>query len=205
MLTLIFDTETTGLPEWSQPSEHPSQPHLCQFTAVLFDDQTGEEHEYADFLIKPDGWIIPEELTVIHGISQERALAEGLPEAEAVKIFLALSSRADRVSGFNVDFDLRIMRIAMIRGGMLKDAADVIAANIKPKKHDVMMQAAPVCKLPPTEKQMARGIRGFKQPKLAEAVLAILGETMDDAHDARADVLATKRLYEHLNPATTAA
>lgn len=203
MRVLLFDTEISGLPLWSLPSEDPSQPHLCQFTAVVFDDQTGEEHDYVDMLIKPDGWTIPEELTAIHGISQERAEAEGQPEKDAVTVFQNLLRGVERVSGFNVDFDLRIMRIAIIRAGYTKEEADEIAAWIKPRKHDVMFQSAPICKLPPTEKQMARGIRGFKQPKLSEAVQCILGETMADAHDARADVLATKRLYEALNPPPT--
>jgi hypothetical protein len=34
-------------------------------------------------------------------------------------------------------------------------------------------------------------------------VKGVLKEDMADAHDARADVVATQRLYVHLNPVTT--
>lgn len=27
-LALVYDTETTGLPDWHQPSDAPQQPHL---------------------------------------------------------------------------------------------------------------------------------------------------------------------------------
>ena len=198
MKVLIFDSETTGLPLWDKPSEDPGQPHLCQFTAAAFDDQTREEYDYVDMLIKPDGWVIPPELTKIHGISHERALAEGEPEINAARQFYRMAKAADRVSGYNIEFDLRIMRIAMKRAGISEPDLDVFSAMIKEKKHDVMRLCTPICKLPPTPKMMATGRKSFKNPTLAEAVKGVLGEEMPDAHDARADVMATQRLYWHL-------
>jgi len=201
MRVLIFDTETTGLPLWSSPSEDPGQPHLCQFTAAGFDDQTGDEYEYVDMIVKPDGWIIPPDMTRLHGISQERALAEGVPEIDAARAFYRMARAADRVSGFSVDFDIRILRIAMKRAGIPDDALEAFSGMVKEKKHDVKRQCTPVCKIPPSHKMMAAGRKtGFKEPTLIEAVKIILGEDFPDAHDARADVLATIRLYRHLNP-----
>lgn len=34
---LFFDTETTGLPLFEQPSEDPRQPHIVQLAACLVD------------------------------------------------------------------------------------------------------------------------------------------------------------------------
>ena len=34
MRLLMFDTETTGLPLWKDPSDHPDQPHLVQLALV---------------------------------------------------------------------------------------------------------------------------------------------------------------------------
>jgi DNA polymerase-3 subunit epsilon len=200
MIVCAFDTETTGLPLWSEPSEDPRQPHLCQFTAVMFDDQSGEETEYVDMIIKPDGWTIPAELTAIHGISQERALEEGVAEIDAARRFYKMALSAERVTGYNVDFDIRILRIAMKRAGLGDETLDKFAAMLKAKKHDVMRLCTPVCKLPPTDKMMATGRKGFKSPSLTEAVKIILKEDLGDAHDARVDVLATIRLYQHFNP-----
>lgn len=199
MKIMFFDTETTELPEWKLPSEHATQPHLCQFTAILCEDRMENEIDYADMLIKPDGWTIPPELTKLHGISHERALADGLPEADAVGTFLRMTSKADLVCAFGVDFDMRIMRIAMLRHGHTKMACDEIARTIT--THCVMRQATPLCRLPPSDKMMAVGRKTFKTPTLTEAVKALLGEDLDEAHDARVDVLATSRLYFLMNPA----
>lgn len=32
---LFYDTETNGLPLWSEPSEHPDQPHITQLAAEI--------------------------------------------------------------------------------------------------------------------------------------------------------------------------
>lgn len=198
MNIMLFDVETDGIPKWDKPSEDPSQPHLVQYTAVLTNADTQQEIEYVDMLIRPDGWVIPPVLSAIHGITQERALADGEPEAHAVRLFVAMTKKADIVSAFNVDFDLRMLRIAMLRAGMDKVRCDQHAQSIH--KHCCMRQATPLARIPPTDKMMATGRKTWKSPKLAEAVKAILGEEMTDAHDARADVLYTQRLYFHMNP-----
>ena len=200
---MVFDVETTGLPNWGAPSEDPSQPHLCQYTAVLFDRQTGDELHYVDMIIKPDGWVIPDDMAAIHGITTELALATGHPEADAVAHFLAMAGKADIVVAYNINFDLRIMRIAMMRAGYAEDQCNEFRDRLKPKQRCAMVQATPLAKVPPSDKMMATGRKTFKSPKLSEAVQAILGETMDDAHDARSDVLWTMRLWQHMNRVET--
>jgi len=94
-LALFFDTETSGLPLFSEPSEDPRQPHIVQLAAALVNLDTREVLEELNVIIKPDGWEIPDEVAVIHGITTERALAEGIPEIEALDRFLALNARAE--------------------------------------------------------------------------------------------------------------
>ena len=198
MKIMFYDTETTGLPIWKEPSEHPNQPHLCQFTAVLIDDETMEELDHVDILIKPDGWTIPDEVIAIHGITTERALDVGVPEARASDEFLRLTKAADTVCAYGIPFDMRIMRIAMLRAGISKDACDLFGATLK--THCVMKQATPFAKVPPSDKMMATGRKTFKTPSLTEGVKALLGEDLEGAHDANVDVAATMRLYFHMNP-----
>ena len=38
-LAIFYDTETTGIPLFSEPSEHPGQPHIVQLAACLVDQQ----------------------------------------------------------------------------------------------------------------------------------------------------------------------
>lgn len=37
MKAIVYDTETTGLPLFSQPSEDPRQPHIVQLAAIVVD------------------------------------------------------------------------------------------------------------------------------------------------------------------------
>ena len=197
MIVMLFDSETSGLPDFKGPSEAPQQPHLTQFTAVMFDDETGDELEYVDLIIRQE-WPVDPEAFAVHGITPEHSLEVGVPEHHAVQYFEAMIDAADRVAGFSIDFDLRILRIAMLRTGRAKGYCDLIAERLKAKKFDVMRKCAALCKIPPTDKMMATGRKTFKQPSLVEAMQALFGEDMADAHDARGDVLATKKIYLHL-------
>lgn len=199
MKIMFFDTETQSLPEWGSPSDDPKQPHCVQFTAVLTDADTQQELEFVNLIVRPDGWIIPDEVAKIHGITTEIALAEGVPESLVVDNFVMMATKADLVVGYNVAFDLRIMRICMLRFGYTKDGVDQFARE-QVRKHCCQVQATPLARIPPTDKMMQAGRKTWKTPNLGEAVKAILGEEMDDAHDARADVLWTQRLYFHMNP-----
>jgi DNA polymerase-3 subunit epsilon len=73
MRALFFDTETTGLPLFHEPSEDPRQPHLVQLAAVLVDIDTRKTLGSLDLTIAPDGWEIPDDVVKIHGITNEHA------------------------------------------------------------------------------------------------------------------------------------
>lgn len=57
---LFFDTETTGLPRnWKAPvTDLDNWPRMVQIAWVL-SDNTGNRIETKDFIIKPEGYIIP--------------------------------------------------------------------------------------------------------------------------------------------------
>jgi DNA polymerase III subunit epsilon len=194
---MIFDTETTGMPLWDRPSEHPDQPHLVQYTAVLLDDETQMELAFDTVMVRPDGWTIPAAATAKHNITTEQAIDEGVPLRDAVSAYQAMHAQAELICGFNVNFDFRIMRIAMLRCGFTREDVKHFGEAIR--SLDLMRQATPVCRIPPTDRMMATGRKTWKSPTLAEAVKILLNEELDDAHDSRADVLATMRLYQLLN------
>lgn len=197
---LGFDTETTGLPLWSEPSEHPGQPHLVQFAAVLL-DQDGAERTCVSAMVRPDGWTIPAQVTALHGISTDMATAFGIPERTVVKIFLDLVRCPDVVVGaHNASFDWRIMRIAMLRHGMSKETADQIATV---PQVCTMRLADKIMRLPPTAKMRAAGINKSKAPNLMEAHQHFLGEPFQGAHDALADVRACARVWRAIQALET--
>lgn len=202
MKILAFDTETSGLPDWSQPSESPQQPHLVEIAAILFDD--GIEIDRFHAIIKPDGWTIPDEVAEIHGITTERALAEGIPEAQALSLFLALHTRSDMRVAHNEAFDQRILRIAIKRFyGETQDERDEFADTFKAApKYCTCNAAKPILQLPPTEKMAAnpRFRNSHKPPNLQEAHKHFMGVEFTGAHGAMADAEACARVYFAMNP-----
>jgi DNA polymerase-3 subunit epsilon len=193
-MILGFDTETTGLPDWRAPSDAKHQPHLVQLAMVLLDDDMNERAN-ASMIIKPDGWTIPEEVSKIHGITTEAAAALGVPEKVATDLYVGLlyGTGAQAVA-HNVDFDLRIMRIAMLRAGYDKGWQE----DRQPESFCTMKAATPIVNLPPTEKMVRAGFNKPKPPKLSECIEFFFSETLVGAHDALVDVRACIRVFHHL-------
>lgn len=182
---LFYDTETTGIPLYSTPSDDPRQPHIVSLAAKLIHLRTREIVETLDVLVKPDGWTIPDEVIAIHGITNERAAAEGIPEADAVDRLLALWRRADGKIGHAEAFDRRIVRIALKRYRSEELADEWYGSPF----NDTCFIATDIMALEATAKMKATG-RGNKpkKPKLSEAVLFFTGRPLEGAHNAMNDV-----------------
>lgn len=187
----FYDTETTSLPIWGEPSESDAQPHLVQIAGVLADADNQEALSSIDLIIRPDGWEITEESAAIHGITHEMAMKYGVPESVAVQMFLALRGSAPRVA-HNKGFDIRILRIALMRYGT---EADVELWAETDDHLCTMAQSKPIVQAP-----FKNGRGGIKNPTLAEAHLHILGRPLEDAHSALADTVGCMNLYWAMNP-----
>ena len=192
MLTLVFDCETTGVPARGEVVTSPSYPHLVELAAVLVDAETEREVASFSFVVKPMGWVIPEEAAKVHGISHEMAMAMGVPITIAVAAYTNLRAVADEVAGHNVEFDLGIVAAALHRIGRTP-------SSMGPTKITCTADlGTPICRLPPTERMVAAGFGDrFKKPKLEELYRALFDEELVGAHGALADAHATARcLFE---------
>ena len=173
---IFFDTETTGLPDWKQPSESPEQPHMVQLAAHLVDLDSRKIIQSMDVIIKPDGWVIPEETVAVHGITTEYALEVGIPEKQALEMFLSISGGRKRIA-FNTTFDNRIIRIATKR---------FCDEEVQEKWHEGEYECAMIA---------SRKIMGGKQPTLEEAYRHFTGKEIENAHTALADTNACMEIY----------
>ncbi|MDS1141754.1 3'-5' exonuclease [Pusillimonas sp. SM2304] len=190
---LFYDTETTGLPLFAEPSEDPRQPHIVQLAAALVDLDTRKTVSSIDVIIKPNGWTIPDEVAAIHGITTEKAHDLGIAEESAVAMFLGLWNGRTRIA-HNETFDARILRIALKRfpaifseslGDKWKAGATQCTAKL----------ATPIVKCPPTAKMIRAGRNHYKTANLTEAYTHFFGQAFDGAHSAMADVDACKAVY----------
>lgn len=187
-LALFYDTETTGLPLWKEPSGDPRQPHLVQVAALLVDLETRQVVEEFDLVVKPDGWTIPDEVVTIHGITTAYALEHGLPEADVLARFLSLHELADTRVAHVESFDMRMVRIAIKR---FRDDAQADAWKAKPAQ----------C----TGKLAKEALGLTKMPKLTEAHQQLLGTAMTGAHEAMSDTRGCMSVFFACKDAAVAA
>jgi len=180
---LIFDTETTGLPQnFNAPlSDSDNWPRMVQIAWQLH-DELGNILENKDYIIKPEGYDIPFNATRIHGISTEMANNEGEDLSKVLLEFAKTLEKVKVVSGHNVSFDYSIVGAEFIR----KNIEDTL--KNKPVV-DTMLFGTDFCKLP-------GGRSGkFKPPKLEELYETLFGSKFDEAHNAAADVNATAQIF----------
>lgn len=178
---LFFDTETNGLPKnWKAPvTKLTNWPRLVQIAWILYDN-TGEEVERNDHIIKPEGFRIPSSASAIHGISTERALSEREELQSVLDEFHAQVAQASYLVAHNIAFDEKIVGAEFLRNGM---------RNTLPSKHTV-------CTMKETTDYVAiPGNYGNKWPTLSELHHKLFGADFDEAHNAAADINATARCF----------
>jgi DNA polymerase-3 subunit epsilon len=185
---LPFDTETTGLPVWKEPSGSENQPHMVQLAAMLVDYKTKETVESMDVIIKPDGWEIPQETIDVHGITNEQAFDVGIPEKEALSMYVDMLSKADLRIAHNTTFDNRIIRI-----GLKRYFPDLIPDEVWKCKDNYYCTLIHFKKL----------IGGKNGHTLSEAYKYFTGKDLKNAHNAMVDVKACMEIFwglrEHIN------
>jgi DNA polymerase III subunit epsilon len=175
---LFKDTETTGLYHYGTPSNDPKQPYIVEL-ALLLTDIEGDTIKSFSTLIKPEGWVIPQEATNVHGITTEECEEKGIPFEEAYQVYLSFREECKLIIGHNISYDSK-----MIRRVAGKERYDSLPVK---EKYCTMQKSTPICKI--------SGKRGYKWPKLEEAYRIICGKEIEGAHRAMADVEATKELF----------
>lgn len=191
-IILIYDTETTGLPNFKLPADDPSQPRMCSIAALVCDPNGVVRNGFAT-LIRPDGWVIAPEATEIHGHTTEECARFGIPALDALAVLSRWYEMADRRVAHHIAFDNKIMRGELRRAG-LPDHYD------KAKDYCTMHNSRSLCRLPPTGKMMGAGRKTFKSPSLAEAYEHFFGQPIKNPHTALGDVNACRAIYFAINP-----
>lgn len=184
MRVLHFDTETTGIPVSGAPSDDPRHPKIVSISAML-DDAEGNELIRMNHIIRPEGWTIDEagEAFAVHKITQERALAEGIPLADSMALFKDFSEEADVFSAFNFFFDWKLLKIACAQAG---EQGEAMRQYFETKSSICTMEGA------------ALTLIGKKRIKLVEAYRQLVGTDYVGAHDSMADTQASRAVFYKL-------
>ncbi|MET8243990.1 3'-5' exonuclease [Streptomyces sp. NPDC005202] len=172
-LLIGFDLETTGT--------DPREARIV--TGAVIEVGGGEPRGRREWLADP-GVEIPADAVAVHGISNERAAAEGSPAdrvADAIADVLAGYWKTGvPVVAYNAAFDLTLLSAELRRYGL-------------PSLRDRLggLEPGPVIDPYTIDRWADRYRRG---KRTLEAVCAEYGVVLDSAHDASADALAAARL-----------
>jgi DNA polymerase III subunit epsilon len=184
---LFFDTETTGLPKnYNAPiSNSQNWPRLVQLAFIEYfeDGSLFSKHNY---IIKPEGFLIPRDATLIHRISNEKAQAEGHDLREVLSIFDKAVKESVLIVAHNFDFDKCIIGAELYRKSF----------ETKPfleKRSFCTMKNKNVVKF-----CRISGSYGYKWPKLEELHYKLFNQRITDAHDASIDIDATAKCFWEL-------
>ena len=117
---LIFDTETTGLPQDFKKSyqdlDNWSTARCVQLSWQLH-DRLGKLIDSGNDIIKPDGFDIPQASIKIHRITNEMANEKGISVKKAIDNFDIALEKALFIIGHNITFDINVMGAEYHRAG----------------------------------------------------------------------------------------
>ncbi len=181
---LIFDTETAGLPDdYDAPhSDIENWPRMVQLAWETFDTR-GRKIGTKSYVIRPNGFKIPEDAERVHGISTAIAKRIGAPVAGVLDEFMEALGESSVLVAHNLSFDTGILGAEFYRVG-----------NKRPFRHVnrvcTMKEATDYCALP--------GPYGSKWPKLEELHYKLFRKRVKETHDAGADAATCAKCFFEL-------
>ena len=184
MKTLIFDTETSGLPTSYKASfaDKNAWPRIVEIAWIIIEDNS-RPISSSEFLIRPDGFSISQGATAVHGITTEKALTEGNPLRYALACLAEDLSEVNLIVAHNIDFDFPVINCEYLRMNMPSS----LGAKTR---FCTMRSTTELCNLP--------GSYGPKWPKLEELYRFLFSRSFSEAHRAMHDVQATTECYLEL-------
>lgn len=197
---LIADTETSSLPiSYTAPfTDVDNWPRIIQLAWELC-WENGETIKKVSELIEPDGWRFPtDKFWVDNGFNEADSLLNGLPIKPLLTDLAHAMNCADILVCHNISFDKPIIEAEMYRykvfpKSVRKELLPEWAPGLRPEgvnllKECTKLLSTPILKLP--------GFGGsWAWPKLEVAYRYMFNKDFTDAHQADADVQATKEVY----------
>lgn len=184
MVITAIDWETTGkIPTRIPNITHPAFPRAVSVAAIQIGPMWQSVSEVVH-IIKPEGFVIPEDAIRVHGITNERALTEGKDARCVLAQLNVLFRTSDVVLAHNLQFDRSIY---------LSECSKLGVEPCMPQRQMcTMLVGATLLKIP--------GKYGdYKWPDLEHLFTHLFGRDNDvykkifghrDIHDARDDALA---------------
>lgn len=207
MRVLVFDTETTGLPQTKilNPDTLKLWPTIVQFSYVIYDTELNDIVESKDYIIKvPQEIIISEESSKIHGITNEISSKKGILVTEALTEFFYYLRSVDCIVGHNISFDINMIKVELLR---LIYNNTIKPEEIKLCKYDLhyisnynniyctLQESIDLCNIKAIDKF---GKEYLKYPRLIELHQKLFDSSPNNLHNSFNDILVTLRCFMKL-------
>jgi DNA polymerase-3 subunit alpha len=184
MITLALNLAATGLSR-TGPLDDPRFPRPVALGAVQW-DSNGPFSRYQG-LIRQEDVSVSASAEAAHGVTDRMARSRGVPERTALSWLTNSLRTSTYVIGWDLEFDLDVIRAALIRHGGNP------AQLIRPGLIDISLQAycAPI-----VGKQDEAG--GQALPTITESIKAIAPDAGIEAGDVLARAEACRAIFEAL-------
>lgn len=179
---LFLDVETNGLPKNYKDSIYNSKnwPQLLQIEYIAY-DKLGNRLLDSKLIVKPIGFTISDESTIIHKITQEKANNEGIEIVDLLNKFSSILLMSKHIVGHNIEFIVNIIASEFYRNNFnysIITEKDTICT---------MKESVDYCKI--------KSSNGYKWPKLEELYISLFNENYRDSYSA---INATARSFWEL-------
>lgn len=207
MRILVFDTETTGLPQTKilNPDTLHQWPNIVQFSYIIFDVSLNQIIESKDYIIKvPENIKISEDSAKIHRITNEISSNSGIPIYEALSEFFYYLKETDYVIGHNINFDINMIKVELLRIIFNNLVDQSVIKDYKYNLHYIsnykniyctLQESIDICNIKAIDKF---GKEYLKYPKLIELHQKLFNSNPSDLHNSFIDILVTLRCFMKL-------
>ena len=196
MKVLVFDTETSGLPEKDASIYDKSKwPYIVQLSYILYDLSNNSSLLKNNYIKLDESVTISQESFNIHNISREILNAQGIHIVQALKEFNECLKLCDIVVGHNISFDKRLIFVECFRHNVTQYFTEFINnQKIHKSEFCTMKNTAQFCNL----ERLSKTYQVYnKMPKLSELYLILFpNEPLPtNLHNSLIDVAITLRCY----------
>lgn len=180
-----YEDKETGLPI---PADAEGQPRLAQF-AVILTDADMNELASIDYLVRPDGWEMSPEATLINGLTTERLIAEGVPVTVVLEAYEKLIADGYAIIAYNAQHDTKTMRAELRR----RYRAEHPGEEEVPAGVDLFAQTRNWCAMRACMAAKVKNLGGRGWPKLEHACVHFGIEPEPKPHGA---VAGARKCFE---------
>ena len=195
MKVLVFDVETTGLPEkYASIRQTWRWPYIVQFSWMVYDTSNNKLISLDDHIINlPKKIKIDNESIKIHGITNEKMRAKGENKRVILEKFMNDVKSATILVAHNLKFDLSMVSVEQIR---LNKRNIKTLIDCRKQKYCTMNEGKIIANLYYFNRYKEKMM--LKPPKLIELHERLFKSVPNNLHNSLIDILVCFRCFGKL-------